>query len=249
MRLAVFADVHANDHALEAIRADMGERGFDMSVCLGDIVGYNARPRECVECVGATTDIVVAGNHDRDVLRTTACLGTSSSARLVQMWTALQLEDAHLGYLDSLPGRVVWDDAFVALHGCYLNDSHVSGYVTGTMLEANLQRIADRGNWPRLAFCGHTHIPMCGWLAGGECVDERAAGRLEWPADANAVLINPGAVGQPRDGDPRAAYAMVDTTRRSVEFIRVAYDVGAAQAAIRDASLPDTLAERLAEGR
>jgi diadenosine tetraphosphatase ApaH/serine/threonine PP2A family protein phosphatase len=165
------------------------------------------------------------------------------------MWTALQLEDAHLGYLDSLPGRVVWDDAFVALHGCYLNDSHVSGYVTGTMLEANLQRIADRGNWPRLAFCGHTHIPMCGWLAGGECVDERAAGRLEWPADANAVLINPGAVGQPRDGDPRAAYAMVDTTRRSVEFIRVAYDVGAAQAAIRDASLPDTLAERLAEGR
>jgi diadenosine tetraphosphatase ApaH/serine/threonine PP2A family protein phosphatase len=249
MRVAVIADVHANAPALEAVLEAASHSGIDALVCLGDIIGYNAEPAACVEAVRQAADVVVAGNHDVDTVRSEAGAGTNSEARCVLEWTRRQLGPPELDYLSCLPAIVVVPGAFVAVHGCYLNGIHYSGYVTSTMLATNLRAIAAHGDWPRLALCGHTHVPMCGWLDGDDCAEPTFEGTLRWPADAAAVLLNPGSVGQPRDGDPRAAFAVLDLEAGSVELRRVPYDVERAVQAIRHAGLPDSLTERLRSGR
>src|SRR5262249_1647267 len=135
-----------------------------------------------------------------------------------------------------------------AAHGAYLSDVFVSGYVTSTMLEDNLRAIAARPGWPRLALCGHTHVPMIAWWDGGAVVEHDGGAPGRWPVSARGVLVSPGAVGQPRDGDPRAAFAVIDVEARAVEVRRVAYDIARTCAAMRAAGLPDELAARLREG-
>lgn len=249
MRIAVFSDVHGNLPALEAVLEEIERLAPDRILCLGDLVGYGAEPAACIRTVRAAADVVILGNHDRDTLSAQAAPGTHSLARLTQAWTREQLTPEDLFYLESLPHRVLEPCGLVAVHGCYLNDVHVTGYVTSTMLPDNLEAVAAREGWPRVALCGHTHTPLCGWLLGSDCLEPKIRGRLTWPARARAVLVNPGAVGQPRDGDPRAAFALLDLARRSVEIHRVPYDVDRAVAALRHAGLPASLGERLREGR
>jgi predicted phosphodiesterase len=251
MRVALLADVHANAHALEAVLAAVEVARVDRVICLGDLVGYNAEPAVCVERLRATCDVVVAGNHDRDVVLGQPLQGTSVTAREVQAWTRKALGEEHLAYLAGLPSHVVDASGLVAAHGCYLSETYVSGYVTSTMVEANLRAIAARTAWPRptIALCGHTHAPMCAWLTAHGVDEGRLAATTRWPRDVKAVLINPGSVGQPRDGDPRAAFAIVDVEARTVEPMRVAYDVAGASARVQQAGLPASLAARLLEGR
>ncbi len=249
MRLAVFSDVHGNLPALEAALDAIRRLQPDRVLCLGDLVGYGAEPAACLRAVRAVADVVVLGNHDRDSLLSEPAPGTNASARITQEWTREQLGPEDRAYLATLPNRVLEPYGVVAVHGCYLNDIHVTGYVTSTMLEENLEAVAAREGWPRVALCGHTHRPLYGWLDGATCQEPRLEGRLTWPAKARAVLLNPGAVGQPRDGDPRAAFALLDLARRTVEIHRVPYDIDRAAAAIRAAGLPAPLAERLYEGR
>lgn len=248
MRMAVIADVHANLPALEAVLVAIRAESVDAIVCLGDLVGYNSEPAACVEILRDTSDFVVMGNHDLDVVRLVSHPGTNSTASLVQSWTRTQLDASALGYLGSLPNIVVEPGEFVAVHGCYLNDTHVNGYVTSTMLEENLEAIARREDWPALAMCGHTHAPLCGWLERSGCIEVRMHEPVVWPASAHAVLINPGSVGQPRDRDARAAFALVDTAARRAEVRRIAYDVERAATAIEASGLPPQLASRLREG-
>lgn len=248
MRLGVIADVHANEHALEDCLHALDRRGVDRVVCLGDVVGYNARPRECVALLRERGIETVRGNHDHDAASADAGIGTTTPARQALAWTRAELGEQDRRWLGGLPTHVVVDPPGVILaHGCFLNDVFFHGYVTSTMVEANLRAVAERPEWPAVAMCGHTHVPRCAWLAA-DLVDDRASDAT-WPRSARAVLVNPGSVGQPRDGDPRACCAIVDLEARRVELVRVAYDVDAAVAAIRAAGLPDELGHRLREGR
>ena len=248
MLLAVLADVHANIQAFDAVWTSVRALRPDCVLLLGDIVGYNAAPRECIALARQCSEYVVTGNHDHDAVNEPISLGTGSGARQVQRWTREVISAQDAEYLRSLPKIVRIENELLAAHGCYLNDTHYTGYVTSTMLEANLRAIAER--WDvSLAFCGHTHVPMAGWLDGDICVERPLQGLTTWPARARAVLINPGAVGQPRDGDPRAAFALVNTERRTIDVRRVEYDVEAACQASAVAGLPLALAARLRTGR
>lgn len=249
MTVALLADVHANARALEAVLEEAAAARADRVVCLGDVVGYGPRPSECVRRLAAAASWVVAGNHDRDVVDGESLPGTNGSARLAQRWTRDRLDPADRAWLAALPNRVVDGAGFVGVHGCYLNEEHVSGYVTGSILEANLRAVAVRGEWPRIALCGHTHVPMCGWLTAGGCEESGDRPAARWPANARAVLVNPGSVGQPRDGDPRASWALLELEARRVEFRRTAYDVEKTALEILEAGLPAANAERLREGR
>lgn len=250
MRVALLADVHANLPALEAVLEDVAAQGIARCVCLGDLVGYNAEPAACVARIRAEIPAVVAGNHDIDCVRNDSAPGTNAVARQVQAWTRAQLDDEALAYLAALPNLLCDPAGFVAVHGCFLNTLYYTGYVTGTMLSANLAAVAARPEWPTVAFVGHTHVPMAGWVtARGEIHEPPAEGKLCWPDGVQAVLLNPGSVGQPRDGDARAAYGVLDTEARLFEFRRVRYDIAASAAAILGAGLPSVLAERLREGR
>lgn len=247
-RVALLADVHANEPALEAVLEALEARQPDLVIVLGDLVGYNASPLECIARVREVSDVAVMGNHDFDVVGESFAPGTNNNARLAQDWTRSVLTAEAVGYLGGLPRR--WDgEGMVAVHGCYLNDRYFSGYITTTMLERNLQVVAGSCARGTVAFCGHTHIPMIGWLVGGSCVEPNVDGLIQWPHGASSILINPGAVGQPRDGDHRAAFALVDTDARTVEFLRVAYNIDRTVAAIARAGLPRLLGDRLREGR
>lgn len=250
MKLAAVADVHANHHALEAVMAAIEAAGVDLVVWLGDLVGYNAEPGKCVARIREEpSNVVIAGNHDRNTVSQKPHWGTNAVACQAQKWTRAQLTADELAYLAALPALAVDKRGFVAAHGCYLNDTHVNGYVTSTMLEANLEVIASKNGWPTVAFCGHTHTPLCGWLEKDSVKEDRLENPLHWPASATAVLINPGSVGQPRDGDPRASFAVVDLDARRIDVKRVPYDIEGAARAIIAAELPPSLAERLSEGR
>lgn len=249
VRVSVIADVHANAAALDAVLEAVARSATERLVCLGDLVGYNAEPAQCVARLRAAAAVVVAGNHDVDVARGSTCAGTNAGARAAQEWTRAQLDGAERAWLGALPAIACDRAGFTAVHGCYLNSTYYTGYVTTTMLPANLRAAAARPERPRVALCGHTHVPMLGWLDGDECAEPRWAGTLRWPASAAAVLVNPGSVGQPRDGDPRASFAILDLEARTAELRRVAYDVERAARAIVAAGLPETLAARLREGR
>ena len=248
MRIAVIADVHANLSALDAVLATIEDEAPDLVVCLGDLVGYNAEPREVTEAVRARCDIVVAGNHDASVAKEIEALGTNGPARRAQEWTRSNLDQGALGYLAALPAIAIEDD-FVAVHGCYLNPRHITGYVTSTMVGTNLEAVAGNPGWPTVALCGHTHIPLAGWLARGEVVEPPPGVDIAWPDSADAVILNPGSVGQPRDRDPRASFMVVDLARRHAGWRRVEYDIDATCRTIAEAGLPAILAERLREGR
>lgn len=249
MRLAVLADLHSNLHALEAVERSITSHGVDALVVLGDLVGYNAKPEQTVDWVRGRSAIAVAGNHDRDVTRDKQRAGTGRAATIAQAWTRTQLSDESLDFLSNLPNIHVEQDEFVAVHGCYLNPEHYYGYVTSTMLANNLESIWQDPALPELAFCGHTHMPLVGWIRHGEVHEFIPRQRTNWPRDADAVLLNPGAVGQPRDGDARACWALVDTAARWLELHRDEYPIDSATRAILDASLPEELAQRLVTGR
>lgn len=250
MRLALIADIHGNLHGLRSVLRAVAEEQVDRVVCLGDSVAYNANPNESVALLRTFCDVAVAGNHDRDVLQGDPLIGTSSVARLTQEWTKSQLTPEHASWLNGLPNKVIEPNTFIAVHGCYLNTHHVNGYITQTMLEPNLRAIANHEEWPKLAFCGHTHTPCFAYLHADKVTQDNTPGQQHvWPQEAAAVLINPGSVGQPRDGDPRASFAIVDTSERWVKFHRVKYDVEGAVLAIEKAGLPAALGERLREGR
>lgn len=249
MRVAVIADIHANMYALEAVARRIEQLAPDRLVCAGDLVGYNAQPRAVVQWVREHVDACVAGNHDVDVVTRAAQVGTSSAARRAQSWTRERLDDDERAFLASLPAHVDDASGMRVVHGCYLNTTYYTGYVTVTMLRANLDALAARAGGGVIGICGHTHLPMVAWLRAGAVVTGDVNGKSQWPEHADAVLINPGAVGQPRDGDARASFALVDVDARSAEIHRCDYDVEAAQRAIEHGGLPTELGNRLSQGR
>lgn len=247
MRYLILSDLHANWEALQAV-LDSSAGQYEQAICLGDLLGYGADPNPVVEWTRANVSVVVRGNHDR------ACAGLEDLewfnpvARAAAEWTHDQLTPENLAYVAALPQGPVDAGGFQVMHGSLLDEDEY------------MVAVSDAGQaFPyletSLAFFGHTHIQGgFAWsrnrvrFLGKPHLPKQAQMLLELDPDC-AYLVNPGSVGQPRDGDARAAYVLYNSDDRFLTYYRVAYDLATAQAKIRRAGLPPILAERLALGK
>jgi len=247
MRYLVLSDIHANLQALETVLAAATVSGYDQVVVLGDLVGYGGDPDAVVERIrGLDPVIIVRGNHDKVAAGIEDSSGFNAIARRAAIWTRESLSPENRQYLVSLPaGPLALNDSVLVCHGSPEDEDL---YIFNDRDALRALREATR---PVCLF-GHTHLPIVVHL-----VDEtlelvaratEAETRVQL-APAVKYLINPGSVGQPRDGDSRAAFAILDPGASSIVLYRVPYDVNAAQARILEAGLPASLAHRLGVGR
>jgi predicted phosphodiesterase len=240
MRFAIFSDTHGNLEALEAVLADARERRCTHFVCLGDIVGYNANPHECVERIRELDCPTVKGNHDEQASLPLSTSDFNELAERAIQWTRDNLTEEDKQWLRELPLQKKVRD-FTIVHAT-LDTPAQWGYVFN-----NLDAAASfTYQHTTVCFFGHTHVPMVFIRDEGvrrEWIDHI---RIE---PTKKYLINMGSVGQPRDGNWRAAYCMYDIENNLVEQLRVKYDLAVAQQKIIKAGLPRLLAERLALGR
>lgn len=241
MRIALFGDIHANLEALQAVLADAQGQSCDQYVCLGDVVGYNADPAACLEMVRSMNCPVVKGNHDEAASVTYALEENMNPiAAAALQWTRDQLDDDQREWLRKL--RMVRQvEDFTVVHSTLDQPAHWN-YVTNRFdASANFSY-----QFTSVCFHGHTHVPRV--FMKEQRVFEVETDSIVLEAKAK-YFINIGSVGQPRDGDWRSCYAIYDTSSHLVVFRRVAYDIELAQKKILDAGLPETLANRLADGR
>jgi diadenosine tetraphosphatase ApaH/serine/threonine PP2A family protein phosphatase len=240
MRLAILSDLHANLEATSAVVADAHERNCTDFVCLGDVVGYNANPHECVEIVQKWRCPVVKGNHDEQASLTESSRGFNALAEAAINWTREHLTEADKQWLRELPLSLPVED-FTIVHAT-LDTPGQWGYVFN-----NLDAVASFAyQETTVCFFGHTHVP--GAFVRDDGVKRVKVDQLTIE-ETKKYFINVGSVGQPRDGDWHAAYCIYDTEKNVVEQRRVKYDLPAAQKKIIQAGLPPMLAERLALGR
>ena len=242
MPYLIVSDIHGNFEALGAVLEDARGR-YDRILCLGDLVGYGAEPNPVTDWARANAASVIRGNHDR------ACTGTdlldnfNPSARAAALWTRNALSPENWNYLHRLPSgplRIAASSGFDLVHG---SPRHEDEYLVGVEDVRSLREQLDT----RLTFFGHTHV-QGGFLLASRNVKRLPPDRTLHLEPDYFYLVNPGSVGQPRDGDPRAAYALYAPEERTVDFGRVPYDIGTAAAKIRQAQLPGSLATRLFEG-
>jgi diadenosine tetraphosphatase ApaH/serine/threonine PP2A family protein phosphatase len=247
MRYLVLTDLHANLEALDTCLEAAGGHGYQGTLLLGDIVGYGPDPNAVVERVQALAPAaIVRGNHDKVACGLDQAEGFNAVAKTAAHWTYDQLSEGNRGWLAALPqGPLAIDDLIEICHGSPFDED---AYIFD---EGDALRALKTASRPLCLF-GHTHYPVIYHLSNGRLdgvgpsLDAVSRVRI----DENArYLLNPGAVGQPRDGDWRAACAIVDTTARVVELFRLEYPVQITQAKIIAAGLPEVLARRLGAGR
>lgn len=238
MIIAVLSDIHANLEALEAVVADARREGAGRFACLGDVVGYNADPVACVDLVrGLPCLPCIRGNHDEMAAGDRALLGINAQAFAAMTWTRGQLDAERRAWLGGLPLLHEEPDA-VYVHASL--DAPQDWHYVHDAREAAAS-FAHQSR--RACFIGHSHQPG-GWRDDGQSV-KRSQGESFALAAGERWLFNVGSVGQPRDHDPRASYALYDVEAGEVRLQRVAYDIAAAQAKILAAGLPEQLARRL----
>jgi diadenosine tetraphosphatase ApaH/serine/threonine PP2A family protein phosphatase len=247
MRYLVLTDIHANLEALDTCLADALARTYDAALVLGDLVGYGPDPNAVVERVQALQPIaIVRGNHDKVACGLEQAEGFNSVAKTAARWSLDMLQPPHRDWLAALPeGPTQVDEVVEICHGSPFDED---AYIFDELDAVRALKVSTRP----ICLFGHTHYPVTFELADEaiESIGSSAASEMRVQIrDGCRYLINPGSVGQPRDGDPRAAYAIVDTSERRVELFRVTYPVEAAQAKILEAGLPEVLAQRLAVGR
>jgi diadenosine tetraphosphatase ApaH/serine/threonine PP2A family protein phosphatase len=247
MRYLVLTDIHANLEALDTCLADARGRQYDKALVLGDLVGYGADPSAVIDRVQALEPLaIVRGNHDKVACDIEQADGFNAVAKSAARWTLDVLDADHREWLAALPqGPHAVDDLVEICHGSPFDED---AYIFDELDAVRALKTSSRP----LCLFGHTHYPVAFQLSA-ESFDSfspppGAESRLRLDAGSK-YLVNPGSVGQPRDGDPRAAYAIVDTGQRSVELFRVVYPVEVAQAKVLKAGLPEILAQRLAVGR
>ncbi len=240
MRFAIFGDIHANLHALQTVLADAETERCTHFVCMGDVVGYNAYPSECLSLVRGLECPVVKGNHDEQASMFGFQEGFNALAEEAMNWTRDQLTEEDKEWLRTLRlQRQVRD--FTIVHAT-LDTPHKWGYVFNQLDAA----ASFSYQHTSLCFIGHTHSPKA-YIRDGS-VRTMPLDSLDLQP-GKKYLINVGSVGQPRDGDWRSAYCIFDSVTNKVELRRLEYDIAGAQAAIRAAGLPEKLAERLEHGR
>ncbi|MFH1567805.1 MAG: metallophosphoesterase family protein [Gemmatimonadota bacterium] len=246
--VAVLSDAHGNLQALEAVVEAARARGADHFLCLGDVVGYGADPGPCLRRLRELTETIVLGNHDAAVAGLQDLTYFNPQARAAARWTTAVLREEELRFLSRLPLALEWGDALL-VHADPRAPDHWAYIETAAAAAAAMEAVT-----AKLCFVGHSHRPFIAALAGPAGIGGPPAPplhRSEGPRPLDPgrrYLVNAGSVGQPRDGDPRASFALWDRRQNQVELVRVSYDVAAAQARIRDAGLPPVLADRLAVG-
>jgi predicted phosphodiesterase len=239
VRIAVISDIHGNLHALEAVLESIAADAPETVWCLGDLVGYGPRPNRCCALVAERAELCLIGNHDLGVLGRLDLDEFSHDAAASARWTAEVLSDESRAYLESLEPKAVREE--VELYHASPRDPIWEYVLSPEVAIASLAATV-----APLVLVGHSHVALrYGWeqqalaLCGdGAWLD---LSRERW-------LLNPGSVGQPRDGDARAAYLLLDLDAKRAEFKRVRYEVAKTQAEIREHGLPEALAERLAHG-
>ena len=241
MRIAVISDVHSNLHALQAVLAAIDAESVDEVWCLGDVVGYGPRPNECCTLVRERASLCLAGNHDLGVIGTIDLDFFAGEAGAAARWTRAELGDAARGFLAGLEPSGRADG--VELYHASPRDP-IWEYVLGP--EHALAALAVTA--APLVLIGHSHFPLALSLHGMRALGGSAAAGHEADLSEGRWLLNPGSVGQPRDGDPRAAWLLLDTDARRASFRRVEYPVALTQAEMRAGGLPEMLAARLTHG-
>jgi diadenosine tetraphosphatase ApaH/serine/threonine PP2A family protein phosphatase len=247
MRYLVLTDIHANLEALDTCLADAIARRFDATLILGDLVGYGPDPNAVVARVQALKPVaIVRGNHDKFACGLEQAEGFNTVAKSAAEWTLDALTPAHREWVAILPAGPIEVDALVEI--CHGSPFDEDAYIFDELDAVRALKVATRP----LCLFGHTHFPVTFELSD-EAFDSilpSAAGESLLPLRRGSkYLVNPGSVGQPRDGDPRAAYGIVDVERRHVELIRLTYPVEETQAKVMRAGLPEVLAQRLGLGR
>lgn len=247
MRILVLSDLHANDTALEAV-LDAARGRWDLSVCLGDVVGYGPDPNEVTARLRELGTQTIRGNHDKAVTGLMPTEDFNPVAKAAVDWTRAQIRPDHLAWLASLPQGPLATDGIVLVHGAFQDEDEYV-FTPAQALDGLLDSSA------AVTFFGHTHHQ-----GGFSYQDSKlevlqirprnnesfAALRIE---PSRRYLLNPGSIGQPRDGDARAAFAIADLDHQTVEFWRVPYDLAAVQERMRAANLPEPLVQRIAVGR
>jgi predicted phosphodiesterase len=240
MRIAVISDIHANLVAFEAVLEAC--QPYDVVWCLGDVIGYGPRPHECIQLLRSLPHLCIVGNHDYAAIGRLNLEEFNPIAQRATAWTASSLTVDDVSFLSSLPSRII-DDPVTLVHGSPRQP----------VWEYIYEPVTARENFSLLdtpiCFIGHTHI--CSLFLENEVA--RGLMRQPQPGDRyltsyGRAMINPGSVGQPRDGDPRAAFAIYDSEIGAVDFYRVEYDVISTQRQMEAAGLPAPLSRRLTVG-
>jgi predicted phosphodiesterase len=243
MQVAICTDIHGNRHAFEAVIAAAQAAGAEEIWCLGDLVGYGAEPDACVRLASEHCSLVLAGNHDHADVEVLSLDDFSRAAALAAMWTRDTISTQTRDFLHSLQpqGEGYGFGLFHASPRDPIWEYVLSGLTAELCFDATDYRVS---------FIGHSHVALSFHRPEGEPASgtTRRAG-TELDLTEGEWLLNPGSSGQPRDGDPRAAWLLLDTERQTAIYQRSEYDIAGAQAAIRAARLPESLAERLQYGQ
>jgi len=243
MRYAVISDIHANLEALQAVLSKISTLAVDAMLCLGDIVGYNADPNECLKVVRNEGIRSIMGNHDSFACGLEEADNFNPAAQKAILWTRGQLTEENSMYLTTLPRELSVNNMFI-FHGSVHDTNR---YIDDTDdVRRNFLMLRELTYKPLLGFFGHTHVKNAYSFYRGVVSPELSDGLLI--ADSRRYLINPGSVGQPRDGDPRAAFLVYDNEENNMIFYRIDYDIGKCQEKIMKAGLPRQLADRLSRG-
>lgn len=251
MRYAILADIHSNLEALDAVLAALASERVDRHLCLGDLVGYGADPAACLVKIRALDAVVIGGNHDWGAIGKLDRAWFGDTARRALEWTRDQLSFGDLAYLRTL--RLTQQDGPCTLvHGTLTRPERFE-YLFDVAQALETARMLHT----RCACVGHTHLPCVAEVDVGGSQVRRfihdaptlTAGVALGTEPSLRYVINPGSVGQPRDGDARASYAILDEATHTLTIRRVTYDIATAQRKIRAAGLPSILADRLAVGR
>ncbi len=243
MRYAIIGDIHANLTAFTAVLEDIKRQGGAEKVwCLGDVVGYGPDPHECIELLRQFKHICVAGNHDWAAIGKVSTDTFNPDAAAACHWTAQQLSSSDIEYLENLP-LVIEDDGFTIVHGSPREP------IWEYLISTGIAR--ENFGYFKSQFClvGHSHRPLVFVLdESGNCSAGGFLPNVKLALGESRLIINPGSVGQPRDGDPQASYAMYDSQTRLLRLYRIPYDVEATQDRMVERGLPMRLVARLGYG-
>lgn len=246
-RIGIISDIHGNLEALEAVLRAIEKDGIDYLIHLGDLVGYNASPRECLQLLQRQRAICILGNHDLAIVEPRTAESFNVLAHEALSYSQQQLSSRNVRYIQALPRTEVLWDRFLLCHGTPENlDNYIMNVFQAKRI-FNLLRKRYEGI--RICFFGHTHIQRL-WVSdqrGKTFSTPESSDSLALNAE-NMYLINPGSVGQPRQQDNRARYLLFDSDKEIIRLRAVPYDIEKAQKKILEAQLPEYLARRLEDG-
>jgi predicted phosphodiesterase len=242
MRYALIGDIHSNLEAFTEVKRQLEKEEIDKYICLGDIVGYGANPKECIKIARKLFDCLIAGNHDWAAAGRFDASRFNPYARQAVQWTEDILESEDKRFLRSLPLRMEIDD-FEIVHGSLYHPDEFNYILNEAEAEKSFNLMKTR-----LLFIGHSHAPAILIKKNLKVIEQVPSSEIELDFE-NKYIVNVGSVGQPRDGNPRACFCIFDEQKRTIQIKRLEYRVALTQEKIINAGLPHFLAVRLAGGR